>query len=509
MVLEIVVVAALLALAVVIRLNSHWLGAARVPASLIAGALGWCLFQAIPTVDRVLSPANFGDQLLAKSMQPVTEHLRAWPTILIAVVFSGMLLAKSTSRRTFNPKNLRRVASQAIMVWIIVVGQTAVGLWATWLLIQPAYSLPNSTAMLIETGFAGGHGTAAAMGAVLKSPSVGLDDGLDLGLLMATAGLAFGLISGVVWIQVAIFYRWVVLGGDTRKASASLASGNEAVLALDVSASAGPRLGVARIDGETIDPLLLQLIWIVMAFGCGCLLQQLFIALAGLWDASQFNALSDSVTSVGADSEQLGQSMTAVAVIGSFPLFIYTLFGGVIVRLILEMIGAKQRIDADTIHRIIATAMDVLVVTAVATLNLEVVATLWYPFLVLFLAGSLWCVFCLLVISRWVLPSSIWFHLGLINYGMSTGTTATGFVLLRTIDPELVSGAAEDYALAAPFSAPFVGGGIITIALPLLVLERMPIAASACVATVFVTILILIGSYFRPTSSPAIVAQEI
>ncbi len=74
----------------------------------------------------------------------------------------------------------------------------------------------------------------------------------------------------------------------------------------------------------------------------------------------------------------------------------------------------------------------------------------------------------------------------LINYGMSTGTTATGFVLLRVIDKDLASGAAEDYALAAPLSAPFVGGGMLTLGLPALVLERgvhiaIPVIVLVCV----------------------------
>ena len=49
---------------------------------------------------------------------------------------------------------------------------------------------------------------------------------------------------------------------------------------------------------------------------------------------------------------------------------------------------------------------------------------------------------------------------------MSTGTTANGLALLRIVDKDLESGAAEEYALAAPLSAPFVGGGILTLILP-------------------------------------------
>ena len=98
-----------------------------------------------------------------------------------------------------------------------------------------------------------------------------------------------------------------------------------------------------------------------------------------------------------------------------------------------------------------------------------------------------------MVLSRRILPHEHWFELGLINYGMSTGTTATGFVLLRLVDPELESGAAEDYALAAPLSSPFLGGGMITIALPLLVLERVPLFATALLTCFVVGILIMIG----------------
>ena len=61
------------------------------------------------------------------------------------------------------------------------------------------------------------------------------------------------------------------------------------------------------------------------------------------------------------------------------------------------------------------------------------------------------------------------------------------------VDAELESGAAEDYALAAPLSAPFIGGGMLTVALPLLVLERFSIAWPAILISVVVIALIVIG----------------
>ena len=105
---------------------------------------------------------------------------------------------------------------------------------------------------------------------------------------------------------------------------------------------------------------------------------------------------------------------------------------------------------------------------AIASLRIEVVHEYLGPLALLCGLGLAWAVTCLLVLARHVLPRDRWFELGLINFGMSTGTTAQGLMLLRIIDPDLESGAAEDYALAAPFSAPFIGGGVLTLSLPLL-----------------------------------------
>ena len=477
MIVDFVFVAVLLVAAVVLREKLRFLASLRIPASLLAGTIGLVLFQLVPSEVRGENSPGWLDA--------IANDLRSWPATLIAVVFAGMLLAKSGSRRTFSRSNLRRAGRQGLMVWIIVLGQTAVGLWVTWLVIQPRYDLPNSTGMLIETGFAGGHGTAAAMGTVLGHPSIGLDSGLDLGLLMATAGLAYGLVSGVVWVNIAVRRGWVE-SQSTEAASTEL--GEKVV-------PSGASLGTPRISGETVDPLLLQVVWIALAFAVGLGIQQAI----GL-GAMQLDRLLQTDYMVEGDVA-LRERMSFGGVLGSFPLFIYALFGGAIVRWVLTLAGQKDRIDSQTIHRLVASAMDVLVVAAVATLNLQVVASLWFPFVSLFIAGAIWCTFCLLVLSRWVLPASIWFHLGIINYGMSTGTTATGFVLLRTIDPELQSGAAEDYALAAPLSAPFVGGGMITVALPLLVLERVPIWVSALALTVVVLVLVAIGVRLRMLSS--------
>lgn len=429
-----------------------------VPASVIAGLLGLAAVQGCLRVEH-----------LKTSAMKVSDTLSGWPGWLIAVVFAGMLLegAGSSGR-----ESAKRVARQGIMVWVIVLGQAAFGLLAAWLLIQPNYDVPNSVGMLIETGFAGGHGTAAAMGEVFAHPSIGLEGGKDLGMLMATCGLVYGIISGILWINIGVRAGWV---------SKSQLTGNSS------STPSLKPIGQARIDGETIDPLLLQIIWLTLAFGIGLLMQTCVMESAQWLDGklASENTLDDA-------NRELSKRLTVSNVV-DFPIFIYTLFGGLFVRKLLQVIGWSDRIDGQTINRLTSTAMDILVVAAIASLNLQAVAAMVVPFSILFLTGCVWTGVCLLVISRMLLPKDRWFQLGLINYGMSTGVTATGFVLLKMIDPDFKSGAAEDYALAAPLSAPFIGGGMITIALPLLVLERVPIAAAAIVLIAIVAGLVCLG----------------
>lgn len=471
MIPALIFVTILLILGVALRLSCSIFRWLYIPASVLAGMIGLLVTQIDLT-------AQFSSHTTAWA-----ETLKSWPGFLIAVIFAGMLLERKPAPWR---KSISRVGRQGLMVWVIVLGETAIGLIATWLFVKPFFDVPHSFGTLIETGFAGGHGTAAAMGQVFKHPTIQLDSGLDLGILMATCGLLYGLISGIFWINIAVRRGW------TGKPDTKPENGHDKKCDTKKNhpspTTARPIIGYARIGKDTIDPLLLQVLWLAIAFSIGLGLQSIVTSSIGF-----IETLGDVATTVDTSEEQLSERLTLESIAGSFPLFIYTLFGGWIVRATLSLLGCETAIDRDTINRLTSAAMDVLIVSAITTLNITAVSTLIVPFAVLFLFGATWTGFCLMILARRMLPSEHWFELGLINYGMSTGTTATGFVLLRLVDPELESGAAEDYALAAPLSSPFIGGGMITVAMPLLVLERVPLAVTAITMTMLVVVLIFIG----------------
>jgi ESS family glutamate:Na+ symporter len=395
-----------------LRANWKLLQLAYVPAAIIGGMVGLLVLQ----LGQATAPVGSG--WVAEQSEAIVDELRTWPGWLIAAVFAGLFLDKPG--RSIK-ESLHGAARQGNMVWIICLGQVAFGLAAVWLIIQPLQlapfdgDVPIYFGQLIEAGFVGGHGTSAALGEVYAK--MGYAEAQDLAFFMATVGLIYSVVSGVVFVNLGVRRGWTRAGNVEIPRLSGLEARNEPV-----------SIGVAKVNAEVLDPLVFQALILGAAYAVGWLLQRLVgLAYDGL------------------------------------PLFMFTLLGGWLVRDGMRLLGIADLIDPATIRRLAAAAMEFLIVAAIASLNLALVAQAILPLSILLLVAFVWTAVCLLVIARRLLPRAYWFELGLINYGMSTGVTASGLMLLRIIDKEFDSGAAEDYALAAPLSSPFVGGGLVTV----------------------------------------------
>ncbi|MBO10852.1 MAG: sodium:glutamate symporter [Planctomycetaceae bacterium] len=396
------------------------------------------------------------------------SELSGWPGWLIAVVFAGLLLDRPAR---LDRGGWRRVMAAGVMVWVIILGQVALGLLATWLIIQPLYpEIPAGFGLLIETGWAGGHGTAAAMGGVFRD-TVGWEQGADLGVFMATVGLGWSVVSGIGWTNLAVRRGWTRVTLDKLNTS-----GRGALEPVDQR----PVIGRGVIRSDVLDPLVFQVLILAMAF---------LVGLGASWVVKTVGLELVSGLQGQVADETIAKLQRSV---GNLPLFLFTLLGGLAIRRGLDLSGWGHLVDGDSIRRLTSMAMEFLVVAAIASLKLDAVLELAGPLMVLIVLAVGWTAVCLLWIGRRVLPSDRWMELGLINYGMSTGTTATGLLLLRMVDKDLESGAAEDYALAAPLSAPFIGGGLLTLMMPLL-LEFVSLGVIAAIASATVVGLVLLG----------------
>ena len=203
----------LLLIGLLLRARIKLLQWAYVPAAIIGGLIGLVLLQVAQTMANTGWPKL---SWLSESAAGIVEQLRDWPGWLIAIVFAGLFLDKPGGSLR---QSLRTAARQGNLVWIICLGQVAFGLLAAWLIVQPlrlgpfAGDVPIYFGQLIEAGFVGGHGTSAALGEVYGN--MGYPEAKDLAFFMATVGLIYSVISGVLFVNLGVRRGWT-RGGRTQ-----------------------------------------------------------------------------------------------------------------------------------------------------------------------------------------------------------------------------------------------------------------------------------------------------
>jgi ESS family glutamate:Na+ symporter len=128
-----------------------------------------------------------------------------------------------------------------------------------------------------------------------------------------------------------------------------------------------------------------------------------------------------------------------------FPIFPLCMLGGVLLQLFAKMINVDLLVDKEQMNRISGAALDYLALAAVATIELSVVAANWVPLVIMTVAGSVWCVFSVMYFSPRLFKEA-WFERGIAEFGQASGVTATGLLLLRTVDPNNKTIAAASFA---------------------------------------------------------------
>ncbi len=446
----------LLAIGATLRVKLRWLRVLYIPAAVVAGGLG---FAGVQIITR--NASHF--PMLVDSTTQIAAAWNTWPGLLIAVVFTALLLERSQEGGLADA--LRRGVRSAIVAWIIILGQLAIGVLVFMLAVHPRDPhVPETFSQLLEISWAGGHGSAAGMGTLYAKQ--GFPEGRDLAFFSATIGLIYGVISGLVLVNLAIRKRW------------TMSDPHAAGKVDDASTSRSNKpIAFATIRGEVMEPIVVQLIILAAAFVVGLLLQRAFVSIAML--ALHINHSDTAHAAVDAAS--------------NVPLFLFTLLGGWIVRRGMELLKLGALIDTASIQRLVGVSMEFLIVAGIATMRIEALSRFGWPLFLLVALAAIWAAFCLLVLSRMLLPKAYWFELGLLNYGFSTANTPQGMMLLRMIDPDLRSNAAADYAVAAPLSAPFIGGGIVTFLVLPIMLQRFPPIVMLAIFVAGIAILFVAG----------------
>ncbi len=427
--LAVFLIGALMLLGKVIRRFTPILQRLFLPSSIIGGTIALLIGpQVMGRFFQDTERMQYG--LWPESIQEIWSSM---PALLISVVFASLFLGKAIP----GPQKIWQQAGPMVAHGqTIAWGQYVVGISLAVLLLTPVFGISPMSGALIEIGFEGGHGTAAGLGDTFRS--LGFEDGADLALGLATVGVVMGVLIGTALIN------WAVWKGHMPRPESFESSEEKESICEHENREFDRKKTTGR--DQAMEPLSIHIGFIAVAIGIGWLILEGMVRLE---------------TSV---LIPLGWP----ELLAHIPLFPLAMVGGVIIQIAAERLGFSEWIDRGLINRISGTALDILIVAAMATLSLEAIGTHAWAFIILAAAGIAWNLFGYLVLARWMFPEK-WAVYGLANFGQGIGMTVIGLLLVRMSDPKGRSGAMEAFGYKQLMFEPVVGGGLFTAAsLPLI-----------------------------------------
>ena len=444
----------LLGIGHIVRLKVKLLRKLYLPSCVIGGLAGLILLQGLYYSGITLPPAW-------------TAGWSKLPGFLINIVFACLFLGvKLPKMKTLWSRAGIQLCYGQVVAW----GQYVVGVGLVLFLLGPVFNLPAVFGGILPVGFEGGHGTAAGLGPTFDS--IGWPEGKDFALASATAGIVSAILFGMVLIN------WAVRKGYTaRKIEADEIVEDDSIGVIPVDRR--PSAGRLTISSDAIESFSLHIVIVGMALLIGLGLKQGLVLFEGYVPG-----------------------LAEKKLLSSFPLFPLCMVGGLIIQVLEDRYDRHQLIDVGLTRRIQNSALDFLVVAAIATISLKVIATGIIPLVILVCAGIAWNIFCVVYLARRVFKNA-WFERAIAEMGQSMGVTATGLLLLRVVDPDYETPAADAFACKQLLHEPFMGGGLWTgMAIPLLAaIGGMPVFLIATGMVVFWLVVIFVPRALRGRGS--------
>ena len=340
----------------------------------------------------------------------------------IAVGFIAMSLRVQRKDASDRSSALIGAKSGALIVSVYMI-QAIVGVAITLLLawtVMPG--LFKAAGILLPMGYGQGPGQANNIGGTYEG--LGFAGGRSFGLSIAASGYLVACIVGVAVLNI------LVKRGRLRRIQHEDISGS-------VTVDTFQDQGEMPLS-ESLDRFSMQAAMVIFTY----LLTYLLIRgiTAGITAASP------------------GAGATVNSLLWGFNFIIGSLVA-VLVKVFLSKMKRlhfmeRQYQNNYLLNRISGFAFDLMIVAGIASIKLEDLSGLWLPFVLLTIAGAAATWFYLAWLCKKVYPD--YYYEGLMSmYGMLTGTISSGVLLLREIDPEYKTPAANNLVLGSSFGIGF------------------------------------------------------
>ncbi|MEN6593804.1 MAG: hypothetical protein ABFC31_02475 [Clostridiaceae bacterium] len=269
----------------------------------------------------------------------------------------------------------------------------------------------KAAGILLPMGYGQGPGQANNVGGTYEA--LGFTGGRSFALAIAAAGYLCACIVGVIYLNV------LARKGKLRKIQHDEISGS-------VNVDAFEDRGEIPVS-ESVDRFSMQVALVVIVYFATYLVT--WGITAGLAAVSQ--SLSDSLSSILWGFNFIVGSSLAM------------LLRVVLKKLKNKKLMTRQYQNNYLLSRISGVAFDLMIIAGIASIDIGDLTGLWVPFLLMAVSGGVVTLLYLQWLCRKLYPT--YYYEGLSSmYGMLTGTISSGILLLREIDPEFETPAANN-----------------------------------------------------------------
>ena len=388
--------AVMLLLGTILRARIPFLRNALVPASLIGGVIGF-----------VLISAGLSLGFEANTFAPFTFHF--FTLSFMSLCLTGSEIGADQS----NP--IYRGGMWLTLIWtmsLVLQALIGFGVIVGYNNLSGA-SVSEFLGAIATYGYTMGPGQALTYGGIWEK-SFGIADAATVGLIYASFGFIAAFLFGVP------IARWAIKKGLNQNATAKI---DDEFLRGYYQQTTNLPTGRQITHSGNVDTLAFH----IGVLGIAYIITHYWLSLA---------------QSIIGDARPLGIS---VGVIFSHNLFFFHgLVVCVILRALMERFGLAHFIDNGTQKRITGSAVDFMVVGTIMSIQISVLVEFLVPVLLVTLAVTV--VTALLCFGLGRKLAQLGIERALTAFGCCCGSTGTGLLLLRILDPDFSTSVAKELA---------------------------------------------------------------
>ncbi len=377
----------------VLKKSVKFLKKSLIPTSVLAGIIIFAVASIYNAIsgDLLFNTAVFGGKGYS-FLETIAYHTLAIGFIANSLQTTNKKLTKKRSVEVFN-SGVSTVATYLL--------QGVFGLAITLLATLVVSDFFAGAGVLLPFGYGQGTGQALNYGKLFETEN-GFVGGANFGLTIAAFGFLSASIGGVIHLMIA-----------KRKNPKLMEKIQDRKTSQNVVIS-----GDDSKDGS-LGKLTVQIILCVVAYGITYLV---------MWGLSQ-----------------LIPSLQAV--IYGFN-FLFGVLAAMLIKTILKLLKKKNVVKSEITNNYLLSnvgnfCFDLMIVAGIGAIRLDIIGNYWAILLILGVVGAIITYFYNLFIARKLFPTYSEEQF-LAMYGMLTGTASTGVVLLREIDPDFTTDAANN-----------------------------------------------------------------